>query len=122
MLALLSNSALMRGGTVLATVATCAILAGCTQPEIDRPGTWQAAGANDHNLRAMLINPQDATFGTGAITARGDSGSRAVTRLLNERRRQLLNASVSRVGPADAQADNSSSGAAPGGSSGGATQ
>lgn len=123
MLASLSNSASVRGGIVLASLIVSMGLSGCTQPEIDRPGTWQATGANEQNLRAMLVDPRDATIGTGAITTRGDSGARAVTRLLNERRRQLLNASVSRVGPAESPSDTSSAGPTAGaGSSSGGTQ
>lgn len=113
----------MRRRAVVAIVAANLSMAGCTDYEIDRPGTWQATGANEHNLRAMLVNPQDLTMGTGSITARGDSGSRAVTRLGNDRRRQLLNVSVSRVGSSDTASDSSSAGPTPGGSSsGGNTQ
>ena len=123
MLASLSNSAAIRSKVAVALVTASIGLAGCTEYEVDRPGTWQPTGANDHNLRAMLVNPQDMTAGTGAITSRGDTASRAVTRLANDRRRQLLNASVSRVGPTDSQSDSSTAGPAPGGSaSGGNTQ
>ena len=122
MLASLSNSATMRGRVVLAVFTASIGLAGCNQPEIDRPGTWKPTGVNDQNLRAMLANPQDTTFGTGAITARGDNGARAVTRLLTEHRRQLLNASVSRVGSSDSSADSSSGAPAAAGASSVAVQ
>jgi hypothetical protein len=111
----------MRSSVVIALVAASISLAGCTAYEIDRPGTWQATGANEHNLRAMIVNPQDLTTGSGAITTRGDSASRAVTRLANDRRRQLLNASVSRVGSSDSQSDSSSPGPAPGSSASGSS-
>lgn len=87
-------------------------VAGCSQPEADWPGTWRPSGANDQNLRAMLVNPQDAYVGSGAITSRGDTGARAVTRLLTDRRRTLLNASTSRVG---STSDSASDGPAVGG-------
>lgn len=89
----------MKLATHIAAVSIILLGAGCTQPEIDRPGTWQPTGANDQNLRAMLVNPRDAYEGSGATTTRGDSASRAVTRLLTDRRRPLLDAAVSRVAP-----------------------
>lgn len=122
MLASLSNSAAARRGTIVAIVAALG-MAGCTEYEFDRPGTWKATGVNDHNLRVMVANPEDLAVGAGSITARGDNGSRAVTRLGNDRRRQLLNVSVSRVGASDSGSDNSSAGPNPGSSSsGGNTQ
>lgn len=126
MLASLSSSAVIRSGCVAAILVTSLGLGGCSEYEIDRPGTWQATGANEHNLRAMLVNPGDYSAGTGAITARGDSASRAVTRLGNDRRRQLIDATLSRLGPSGGSGDSGSGGPAPGagtaGGGGGGTQ
>ena len=117
MLASLSNKSHL--SLLVALTAFC--IAGCTQPEIDRAGTWKATGINDQNLRAMLVNQDDAYVGTGTVTSRGNGASRAVTRLLTDRRRPLLDATTSSLAPATAApADSalpaSSSG---GGSSGG---
>ena len=111
-----SNSAatrqVVRPGLVILLIA----MAGCTEPEIDRPGTWKPTGANDQNLRVMLVNPQDEFYGTGATTSRGDSGARAVTRLLTDRRRPLLDASLSKTAPnAGGAADTPLSGGVAGG-------
>lgn len=114
MLASLSNSAAIRSAVGAAILAASFGLGGCSEYEIDRPGTWQATGANEHNLRAMLVDPRDYSAGTGAITARGDSASRAVTRLGNDRRRQLIDATVSRVAPSSGSGDSGSGGPAPG--------
>ena len=109
------------GGPLCLIMVTAISAAGCSDPEIDRPGTWKPTGANDLNLRAMLVNPQDAYSGTGALTSRGDAGSRAVTRLLADRRRALLDASLSRVGgTSTAPADSGPAPVAGGGASGGA--
>ena len=90
--------------SLLLTVAVT--VAGCETAEYDRQGTWKPTGANDQNLRAMLVRPQDEYAGTGASTARADSGARAVTRLLVDKRRPLLNVSVAHVGAGgDAPAD-----------------
>lgn len=66
------------------------LLAAC-QPGGDfaRPGTWQATGVNDRNLRAMLAEPDHARRGTAAIEERGMAGSAPVGRLLRDERRPL---------------------------------
>ena len=112
-----SSSAALRSALTLAVLAASIGLSGCSEYEVDRPGTWRPTGANEQNIRAMLVDPQQYSLGTGAITDRGDAGSRAVTRLNNERRRQLIDAAVSRVGPSNSVADSTSAGPAPGGSS-----
>ena len=121
MLASLSNKVRMGGRLGLLVVVTAVSAAGCNDPEIDRPGTWKPTGINDQNLRAMLVNPQDIYSGTGALTSRGDAGSRAVARLLADRRRALLDASLSHIAPssgggADAGPAPTSSGGSSGGS------
>ena len=96
-------------------------IAGCETAEYDRQGTWKPTGANDQNLRAMLVRPQDEYAGTGALTARADSGARAVTRLLVDKRRPLLNVSVAHVGSGtDTPADSALP--AGGGGAGGSAQ
>src|SRR5438128_1673515 len=75
-------------------------VAGCTEDPIDRPGTWQAIGVNDNNLRAMAANPADLQRGTAASTERGNAGAAAATRLYTERRRPLPNVRASGVGAA----------------------
>ncbi len=42
-----------------------AALAGCDSFDpYDRPGTWRPTGANDANLRAMLVEPDELFVGT----------------------------------------------------------
>lgn len=94
-----SSSNRFRVGAVRAgLVALLLVAVGCTETNGDYPGTWRPAGVNDQNLRAMLANPADAYGGVGSTTSRGDSGGRAVTRLLTDRRRQLLDVTSSRLG------------------------
>lgn len=122
MLASLFNSARIRRLGLVMTV-TAVSATGCTDvPEIDRPGTWKPQGINDQNLRAMLVDPRDAYSGAAAVTSRGNEGSRAVTRLLTDRRRPLLDASISRIaGSGGASADSAPAPAASGGGSGGSS-
>jgi hypothetical protein len=73
------------------------LLAGCAD-DFARPGTWQPSRMNDANLRAMLVNPADATRGIAAVDERGQPGSRAVENLEQGRRPALPDLRLSRVG------------------------
>ena len=123
MLASSSNSARMIARLSLLVLVTAIGASGCADPEIDRAGTWKPTGINDQNLSAMLVNPQDLYGGT-AGTTRGDSASRAVTRLLLDRRRALLDTGLSRVAPSSSAPGDSGAIQTPGSSSpsGGAAQ
>ena len=111
----------MRSALLAIAVVASLAIGGCSdQPEIDRPGTWKPTGLNDRNLRAMIADPQDLYAGESAPTTRGNGASRAVTRLLTDRRRQLLNVSLSRIAPAQDATDTPLGGATGGGAGGGA--
>ena len=47
----------------------------------------------------MVADPRDLEAGAWTTTDRGNGAARAVTRLLIDRRRPLLNASISRLAP-----------------------
>jgi len=70
-------------------LAAALLLAGCGPEAIDRPGTWQATGLNDRNLRAMLVNPAHAAGGIGAADSRGDTAVSAAQRLREDKLRPL---------------------------------
>lgn len=80
-----------------AAIAACLLGSACAPlvPPVERPGTWQATGVNDYNLRAMVADRRDLDAGAPSRTSRGDIGSRAVTRLITDRRRPLLNVTTS---------------------------
>ncbi len=73
-------------------------LVGCIDDPFERPGTWQPAGVNDRNLRAMIADPEDLERGSAALRERGAAGSNAATRLLTEQRRPLPATSSSQLG------------------------
>lgn len=58
-------------------------LGACLQQEpYERAGTWQAGGANEANLRAMIANPGDLDRGVAPVSpARGEMGALAASRL-----------------------------------------
>jgi len=75
-----------------------ALLAGCAGDDFARPGTWQPTGANEANLRAMLVDPTHIERGVSAVGERGQPASAAILRLEQDRRRPLPDSRVSRVG------------------------
>lgn len=65
------------------------LLGACVGDDFARPGTWQATGVNDANLRAMLADPTHAVRGAAAADTRGAAAAAPVTRLLQDRRAPL---------------------------------
>ena len=100
-----------------------AMLGGCSQDPFDRPQTWSlpptGLGANDSNLRAMLVNPNDLAAGTGDNTSVGPLSVRPVDALLRGRRKPLPSVNASQIG-ASGQQDQQGGGGAGAGASGGA--
>lgn len=60
---------------------------------MDKPGTWNLPpgelGANDANLRAMIVDPHDLTEGVAADGSEGAEFAAPVQRLLSGRRPAL---------------------------------
>jgi len=59
------------------------------QDPYERPGTWRANDANDHNLRAMLVNPSDFYAGRGERGSSAIMANTAALRLYLDRLKQL---------------------------------
>jgi hypothetical protein len=87
----------------LAALAALALSA-CAGDDFARPGTWQPAGANEANLRAMLADPAHAARGVAAETERGATAGRAIRALDRGRRPPLPETQLSRVGGSGAAA------------------
>jgi type IV pilus biogenesis protein CpaD/CtpE len=63
-------------------VALGLTLAGCTQYGAwNSPGMWQPTGSNEHNLQAMVADPEDLASGRSSSTAPGDQAAHAVANL-----------------------------------------
>ncbi|MFH5925636.1 hypothetical protein [Roseomonas xinghualingensis] len=84
--------------TARVLLTSALLLASCGPEAVDRPGTWQATGLNDRNLRAMLADPAHAGRGTGAVGSRGDTAAAAAQRLREDKLRPLLDARGSQGG------------------------
>jgi hypothetical protein len=79
-------------------------LAACGGGDFARPGTWQASGVNDANLRLMLADPQDGLRGRAAVGDRAQPATLAVRRLERDRRRPLPDSRAARIGAAPTSA------------------
>jgi hypothetical protein len=78
------------------------LVGGCQQDPFERPHTWSlpptGLGANDSNLRAMLVNPNDLAAGSGDDTSTGPLSVRPVDALLTGRRKSLPSVNASQIG------------------------
>ncbi len=79
-------------------VPLLALLAACAGDDFARPGTWRPVGANETNLRAMLVDPSHLERGAAATDERGQPASAAVRRLERDRRHPLPDSRASKVG------------------------
>jgi len=81
-----------RTAPFLAVASMAVLLAGCeiaTTDPFDQPGTWRPIGANDHNLRAMVANPNDLAAGYGERGSSSIMANAAATRYYTDKLKQL---------------------------------
>lgn len=71
--------------------------AGLADP-FERPGTWTPRGANDANLRAMIVDPAHLERGEGDPRGRGRQATNAIERLEDDKLHQLPDVRSSTVG------------------------
>ena len=77
-----------------------AALVGCDQTDpYRRDGAWRPNGANDSNLRAMVVVPSDLAVATPAAPADGTLAAAAVSRLRNDRVRPLPDSGLAQIVP-----------------------
>jgi hypothetical protein len=75
-------------------------LAGCDAIDpYRRPDTWRPTGANDANLRAMVVVPSDLAVATPAALADSSSVVAALGRLRRDQTRPLLDSGLARITP-----------------------
>jgi len=76
------------------------ILAGCDRIDpYKRDGAWRPNGANEANLRAMVVVPSDLSVATRAGPADGQLAAAALSRLHHDRLRQLPDSALAQVVP-----------------------
>jgi len=91
----------MRANLALAALLA---LAGCDKDPFAQPGTWSlpptGLGANDSNLRTMVINPNDLVAGTGDDNGLAALSTRPIDLMVAGRRRPLPSVNASEIGAA----------------------
>jgi hypothetical protein len=94
------------------------VLAGCDRIDpYKREGAWRPNGANEANLRAMLVAPADLSVATRAGPADGQLAAAALSRLHHDRVRQLPDTALAPIVPVSSgpAASAPAAAAAPGG-------
>jgi hypothetical protein len=75
-------------------------LAGCDQIDpYKREGAWRPNGANEANLRAMVVVPSDLAVASRAGPADGELAAAALARLHHDQVRQLPDSALAQVVP-----------------------
>ena len=76
------------------------VISGCniTDPYA-RDGVWRPNGANDANLRAMVVSPSDLTRGVSARAAEGQQAEAALDRYRKDKIRRLPDSGIAKVTP-----------------------
>jgi type IV pilus biogenesis protein CpaD/CtpE len=85
------------------TICAAAVLfalGGCdaTDPYL-RNGTWRPNGANEANLRAMVVSPSDLVRGVSADASNGQQAAAALDRARNDKVRSLPDSAVAKIIP-----------------------
>ena len=76
------------------------VLAGCAQTDpYQREGVWRPNGANEANLRAMVVVPSDLAIATHASGADGQLAAAALSRLHHDHVRPLPDSGLAQVVP-----------------------
>jgi hypothetical protein len=75
-------------------LAACAI----TDP-YEREGLWRPNGANDINLRAMVVSPSDLARGVGSLDGDGQQAAAALDRQRLDKLRKLPDTGVANIVP-----------------------
>ena len=75
-------------------------LAGCdaTDPYL-REGVWRPNGANDANLRAMVVSPSDLARGVASVRGDGQQAAAALDRYRNDKVRSLPDSGIAKILP-----------------------
>lgn len=76
-----------------------ALIGGCAQIDpFQREGMWRPSGANEANLRAMVVDPGHLVVGVGSERADGQVAAAAVDRLRRDRVRPLPDSAIVQIG------------------------
>lgn len=88
---------------VIAVLLALAVAACDSFDPYDREGGWRPTGANEANLRAMLVEPDELFVGTSERGSDGQIGGAAVERLRADRVRPLPASRLVQIGAGGGQ-------------------
>jgi hypothetical protein len=75
-------------------------LSGCNMTDpYSREGVWRPNGANEANLRAMVVSPADLARGVSAPGGDGQQAAAALERYRNDKVRALPDSALAKVVP-----------------------
>jgi hypothetical protein len=75
-------------------------LAGCDAMDpYRREGMWRPNGANDANLRAMVVSPSDLVRGVSSTDGSGQQAAAALDRYRNDKVRLLPDTGLAKIVP-----------------------
>ncbi len=75
-------------------------LAGCDAMDpYRREGTWRPNGANDADLRAMVVSPSDLVWGVSSLDGNGQQAAAALDRYRNDKVRLLPDTGLAKIVP-----------------------
>lgn len=84
---------------IMIPVLLALAVAGCDSFDpYEREGSWRPAAANEANLRAMLVEPDELFVGTAERGSDGHLGGAAVERLRGDRVRPLPASRLVQIG------------------------
>jgi type IV pilus biogenesis protein CpaD/CtpE len=76
------------------------LLAGCAATDpYTREGIWRPNGANDANLRAMVVSPSDLVRGVGSTGGDGQQAAAALDRQRQDKPRVLPDSAIAKITP-----------------------
>ena len=88
---------MLRGSLLCAGIL---LLAACSQTDpYKREGSWRPNGANDANLRAMLVSPSDLVRGVAAAGSDGQRATAALDRYRKDKPRRLPDSGIAKIVP-----------------------
>jgi hypothetical protein len=85
-------------GLVIPVLLALALAACDSFDPYEREGSWRPSAANESNLRAMLVEPDELFVGTSERGSDGQMGGVAVERLRNDRVRALPASRLVQIG------------------------
>jgi type IV pilus biogenesis protein CpaD/CtpE len=84
---------------LLLCIATLSLASCDATDPYHREGVWRPNGANDANLRAMVVAPSDLVSGVSDTSGNGQQAAAAIDRYRNDKMRLLPDSGIAKIVP-----------------------